>query len=113
MQVAFGRRCRFAAVASFHGGRLAVDDATSPHLVSPLLEAEIYVAAAQDDASYPADMAARFERALGDSGVRFNAETYPAAHGWMKPDLPVYDHEQAERGWTTMLELFARTLGTF
>ena len=102
---------RFAAVASFHGGRLATDDPTSPHLFARKLKAELYVAAAQDDASYPPEMARRFEAALGDAGVRYRAETYPAAHGWMKPDFPVYDHAQAERGWTEMLDLFARQLG--
>ena len=42
--------------------------------------------------------------------VRYRAETYPAAHGWMKPDFPVYDHAAAERGWTEMLALFGRNL---
>ncbi len=101
---------RFAAVASFHGGRLATDADDSPHRFAPQLKAEAYIAAAQDDASYPPDMAERFEHALTRAGVRYRAETYPAAHGWMKPDFPVYDHEQAERGWTEMLALFDRTL---
>ena len=101
---------RFAAVASFHGGRLATDQPTSPHLLAPRIEAEIYVAAAENDGSYPPEMAERFEAALTDAGVRYRAETYPAAHGWMKPDFPVYDHEQAERGWSAMLKLFGRVL---
>ncbi len=102
---------RFAAVASFHGGRLAIDDPASPHLFAPRLQAEIYIAAAENDGSYPPDMAARFEAALNEAGVRYRAETYPAAHGWMKPDFPVYDHDQAERGWAEMLDLFAGALG--
>ena len=102
---------RFAAVASFHSGRLATDDPASPHLFAPRLQAELYIAAAENDASYPPDMAARFEAALNDAGVRYRAKTYPAAHGWMKPDFPVYDHDQAERGWTEMLDLFAHALG--
>jgi carboxymethylenebutenolidase len=102
---------RFAAVASFHGGRLATDDPASPHLLAPQLQAELYIAAAENDASYPPEMARRFEAALDKAGVRFRAETYPAAHGWMKPDFPVYDHDQAERGWAEMLGLFGRTLG--
>ena len=102
---------RFAAVASFHGGRLATDDPASPHLLAPRLRAELYIAAAANDASYPPEMAERFEAALDEAGVRYRAETYLAAHGWMKPDFPVYDHEQAERGWAEMGTLFARTLG--
>ena len=55
-------------------------------------------------------MAERFERSLAQAGVRYRAETYPAAHGWMMPDFPVYDHDAAERGWIEMLALFNRSL---
>jgi carboxymethylenebutenolidase len=101
---------RFAAVASFHGGNLASDAPTSPHLLAPKLEAEIYIAAAENDRSYPPEMAEQLETALARSGVRYRAATYPAAHGWMKPDFPVYDHAAAERGWVEMLSLFSRNL---
>jgi carboxymethylenebutenolidase len=101
---------RFAAVASFHGGNLATDASVSPHLFAPDLKAEVYVAAAENDRSYPPEMAERFETALAQAGVRYRTETYPAAHGWMKPDFPVYDQAAAERGWTEMLALFGRTL---
>ena len=101
---------RFAAVASFHGGRLATDGADSPHLSAPNLKAELYIAAAENDASYQPAMAERFERALTQAGVRYTAETYSAAHGWMKPDFPVYDEAAAERGWRAMLAFFDRTL---
>jgi len=101
---------RFGAVASFHGGNLATDAPTSPHLFAPKLTAEIYIAAAENDASYPPEMATRFEAALSEHGVRYGAEIYNAEHGWMKPDFPVYDHTEAERGWTAMLALFARNL---
>ena len=101
---------RFRAVASFHGGNLATDAPTSPHLVAPHLKAEIYVAAAENDGSYPPEMAERFEKALAQAGVHYRAKTYQATHGWMKPDFPVYDHAAAEQGWTEMLALFGRTL---
>jgi carboxymethylenebutenolidase len=101
---------RFGAVASFHGGNLATDAPTSPHLLAPKLEAEIYIAAAENDASYPPEMAARFEAALTQAGVRYSAEGYSAPHGWMKTDFPIYDHAEAERGWAAMLGLFGRGL---
>lgn len=63
-----------------------------------------------NDASYPPDMAARFEAALLHFGLRYAAETYPALHGWMKPDFPVYNHALAERGWAAMLAFFGRSL---
>jgi carboxymethylenebutenolidase len=102
---------RVAAVASFHGGNLATELPTSPHLFAPRIRAELYIAVADNDRSYPPDMAARFEQALSDAGVRHRSELYPgAAHGWMKPDFPVYDREAAERGWGAMFELFDRVL---
>ena len=74
------------------------------------MEAKLYIAAAENDPTYPPDMAEQFEAALKRAGVRYRAETYPAAHGWMKPDFPVYDHDQAERGWAELIALFRRTL---
>ncbi len=101
---------RFAAVASFHGGRLATDAPQSPHWLVPALQAEVYIASAENDDSYPPAMAQRFEAALAQAGVAFRSEEYPAPHGWMVPDFPVYDAPCAERGWKAMLALFARTL---
>jgi carboxymethylenebutenolidase len=102
---------RFAAVASFHGGNLATDAPDSPHLLAPELKAEVYVAGADKDGSYPAAMAERLKSALTAAGVKHFAETYPgAAHGWMVPDFPVYDEASARRGWASMLALFNRNL---
>ena len=102
---------RFGAVASFHGGNLATDQPTSPHLLVPRVEAEVYIGAADNDGSSPPAMAERMETALKDAGVRYSAETYAGAHhGWMKPDFPVYDHDAAERGWVKLLDLFKRNL---
>jgi carboxymethylenebutenolidase len=47
---------------------------------------------------------------LADAGVRFRTETYPAAHGWMLPDFPVYDHDAAERGWSALTAAFGSVL---
>ncbi|SAK60030.1 carboxymethylenebutenolidase [Caballeronia temeraria] len=102
---------RFAAVASFHGGNLATDAPTSPHRYAAQSKAELYIAAAEGDASYPPEMAQRFERTLDEAGVRYRAQTYAgAAHGWMKPDFPVYDPVAAEEGWSTMIAFFDRIL---
>ena len=101
---------RFAAVASFHGGNLATEAFDSPHTYASKLEAELYIAAAANDDSYPRAMVEIFESALMQAKVRYGGDTYPAAHGWMKPDFPVYDHEQAERGWHALLAFFGRTL---
>ena len=102
---------RFAAVASFHGGNLATDAPTSPHLLVPDLAARVYIASAENDGSYPPSMAARLEDSLSNADVRYRAETYQgASHGWMVPDFPVYDNAAADRGWNAMLALFSETL---
>lgn len=102
---------RIAAAASFHGGNLATDSPLSPHLLAPQMKAEIYVAGADKDASYPPEMADRLEKALTDAGVRHICEIYRgAAHGWMKPDFPIYDEAAAERGWKELFALFERNL---
>jgi carboxymethylenebutenolidase len=102
---------RVAAAASFHGGRLATDEPTSPHLVVPKIKAEVYVAGADKDHGYPPEMAQRLEEVLTKAGVRHKSEIYKdKLHGWMKPDMPVFDAEAAERGWKELFALYARTL---
>jgi carboxymethylenebutenolidase len=102
---------RVAAAASFHGGSLATDAPISPHLLAPKMKGEIYVAGADNDHSYPPEMAERLEAALTDAGVNHRCEIYAgAAHGWMKTDFPVYNEAAAERGWRELFALFARNL---
>lgn len=102
---------RVVAAASYHGGNLATDAPTSPHLLVPHIKAEVYVAGADNDNSYPPEMAERLEKALTNARVRHRCEIYAgAAHGWMMPDFPIYNEESAERGWTELLALFGRNL---
>ena len=102
---------RIAAVASFHGGRLATDAPDSPHLYGPKIKAEVYIAVADNDQSYPPEMAKRLEGAFSAAGVNFRSEFYPGAmHGWMKPDFPIYNEKAAEHGWDELLALFDRNL---
>lgn len=103
---------RVSAAASYHGGNIASDKPNSPHLLAPKMKAEVYVAGADNDHSYPPEMAERMEEALTDAGVKHRCEIYPGAfHGWMKPDFPIYNEAAAERGWREMLALFKRNLG--
>lgn len=102
---------KFAAVASFHGGNLATDSALSPHLLAPAIQARIYVAAAENDNSYPPEMAARLEAALTDAGVTHLCETYEGAlHGWTMTDFPIYNEPAANRHWAALAKLFGETL---
>ena len=43
--------------------------------------------------------------ALTRAGVDHMIETYPAKHGWVFRDIPVYDAAAAERHWQTMVAL--------
>lgn len=101
---------RIAAAASYHGGRLATDAPDSPHLLAAKITARVYIAGAIEDGSFPDDMKARLEAALSEAEVDHRIETYPARHGWVLRDTPVYDEAAAERHWRTLTELFAATL---
>lgn len=102
---------RIAAAASYHGGKLASDEPDSPHLLAPKMKARVYIAGASDDQTFPEQMKQRLERALTDAGVDHRIETYPAKHGWVFRDFPVYDAGAAERHWQSMLALFEAKLG--
>lgn len=101
---------RIAATASYHGGRLANEDADSPHLLAPKMKARVYVAGAIEDQSFPDDMKARLEEALTKAGVDHEIVTYPAKHGWVFRDTPVYDAAAAERHWQTLVGLMDAVL---
>jgi carboxymethylenebutenolidase len=70
----------------------------------------VYVAGAIEDQSFPDAMKARLEEALTRAGVDHQIETYPAKHGWVLRDTPVYDAAAAERHWQTLFALFDSTL---
>jgi carboxymethylenebutenolidase len=94
---------RVVAAASYHGGRLATDAPDSPHLLAPKMRARLYVAGAMEDESFPDDMKATLEEALTKAGVDHQIETYPAKHGWVFRDTPVYDAAASERHWQTLV----------
>jgi carboxymethylenebutenolidase len=51
-------------------------------------------------------MKQRLEAALSEASVDHQIETYPARHGWVFRDTPVYDVAASERHWQTLLALF-------
>jgi carboxymethylenebutenolidase len=103
---------RVGAAASFHGGRLAVeDDPDSPHHLAAGVRAVVYVGAAENDASFDEGQAARLREAYGAARVEHTIETYAAAHGFAVPDNPTYDEAAAERHWKAMATLYASALG--
>lgn len=103
---------RVAAAASFHGGSLATDSDLSPHLLVDKIEGRVYIGAADNDSSYPPEMAARLVEALMSASVDHRHDLFVgAAHGWTMADFPVYDAAAAERHWDEMIGLFAGALG--
>jgi carboxymethylenebutenolidase len=96
---------RIVATASYHGGRLATDAPDSPHLLAPRIKSRVYIAGASEDPSFPDEMKARLEQALTEAKVDHVIETYPAKHGWVLRDTPVYDAASAERHDQTLRAL--------
>jgi carboxymethylenebutenolidase len=102
---------RVAAAASFHGGGLVTDSEDSPHLRADAIRAAVYVAGAENDASFTAEHAEQLEKALTAAGVEHKIETYPAGHGYAVPDNGSYDAAAADRHWTATREFFGAHLG--
>jgi carboxymethylenebutenolidase len=102
---------RVAAATSFHGGGLVTDDASSPHLLADQIQAEVYVGAAKDDASFTTEHGATLDEALTAAGVEHTIEFYSAAHGFAVPDNEPYDQAAAQRHWDAMERVFGAKLG--
>ena len=58
-----------AAAASFHGGYIASTAPDSPHLLAGAMTAKVYVAGAENDASFDAEQFDRLAKALTEAGV--------------------------------------------
>ncbi len=97
---------RIVAAASFHGGQLASDAPDSPHLVVGRITGRVYVAAAEQDDSFPPEQAKLLEDALTAGHVDHTIETYHARHGFAVPDNPNYDPEAAARHWRALGDLY-------
>lgn len=102
---------RIAAAASFHGGNLATEEASSPHLLAPKITAKVLVAGADEDRSYPAEQNIRLKAALADARVEAMVSIWKGAkHGWVPTDMPVHNPEAAERHWQELVALFDEAL---
>lgn len=101
---------RIVAAASFHGGFLASTAPDSPHLGAPRIQALVYVAAAEDDASFPIEQRDRLIAALADAGVDHVVEGYAARHGFAVPDSPTFDDAASERHFDALVKMLSSTL---
>jgi len=111
LRCAAARPDRIGAVASFHGGRLFVDEPTSPHLALPRVKARLYFAHAVNDHAMPQEAIDKFNVALKAWGGKYESEVYAdAPHGFTVADSAAYRQPQAERAFGKLKDLFAATL---
>lgn len=97
---------RIGAGASFHGGRLVLDTADSPHLLVPEMKADFLFAIAENDDEKQPEAKTALREAFDSAGLKAEIEVYEGAlHGWCPPDSRVYNEAQAERAWSRMLAL--------
>lgn len=102
---------RIGAAASFHGGRLATDDDSSPHLLIPKMQAGFLIAVAQNDDEKEPETRGILRKAFDQAELDAEIEVYEdALHGWCPPDSMVYNLAAAERAWTRLLVLFEKNL---
>lgn len=103
---------RIGAGATFHGGGLVTDQADSPHLLIPKMEAEFLIAIAENDDKKAPETKQVLRDNFEVAGLQAEVEVYEGAlHGWCPPDSPVYDKARAEKAWSRLLALFDRALG--
>ncbi len=103
---------RVAAVASFHGARLATDAPDSPHRLAPKMRATIYIGVAGIDPHFTDEECERLRAALDEAGLTFTIEVYEnAKHGFAVDDVPVYDRDASERHWRALFRLMESLAG--
>ncbi len=102
---------RIGAGATFHGGGLATDADSSPHLLIPKMKAQFLIAIAVNDDENDPEAKNTLKKSFADAGLKAEIEVYEGAmHGWCPPDSRVYNQEQAERAWSRLLVLFENSL---
>ena len=103
---------RIGAGGSFHGGGLATDRESSPHLLVPEMQAGFLIAIAANDDERDPNAKVLLREAFDNADVSAEIEVYEdTLHGWCPPDSRVYNEAQAERAWSRLLALFERELG--
>lgn len=102
---------RIGAGASFHGGGLVTDQADSPHLLVPQMQAHYLFAIAENDDEEQPEAKDVLRETFDKAGLPAEIEVYAGAlHGWCPPDSRVYNEAQAERAWSRLLALFETAL---
>ena len=105
---------RVAAVASIHGAWLVTDQPDSPHRGLNQVQAEVYFAWADNDATAPPEHVAVIREALEQAGVRHTIDFLDflpdAVHGFAPPGGPRYHRQASELHWERVHSLLRRNL---
>ncbi|BAL93099.1 putative dienelactone hydrolase [Actinoplanes missouriensis 431] len=102
---------RFAALASFHAGRVVTETPDSPHRAVGALTAEVYFGHADNDGSMTPEHVAALEAALTEAGVKHTSELYEGApHGFTMADTAMHDAAAEQRHWQALFTLLDRAL---
>lgn len=102
---------RIGAGATFHGGGLVTDQADSPHLLIPKMNADFLIAVAENDDEKEPEAKIKLAAAFEAEGISAEIEVYRGSmHGWCPPDSQVYNEALAEKAWSRLLALFEKTL---
>jgi len=102
---------RVGAAASFHGGGLVTEQASSPHLKIPQMNANLLIAIADNDDERDPDHKDVLRQSFDAADVRAEIEVYGGAmHGWCVPGGAVYNEPAAEKAWARLLALYSESL---
>lgn len=101
----------FAAVASYYGVGIVTDKPDSPHLKADRIQAEMYLAFAEQDHYVPDEVVEKLPGIMDAAGANARVEVYPGTdHGFAFPKRPAYVKDAGERHYERMFALFDRNL---
>ena len=107
--VTASQRIRFAG--AFHASNIAPAQGDSPHLRFAGNKARIYIGVAGIDPTYGAEEHGRLVQALREAEVDHVIETYHGmGHGWVYPDLAIYNAAGAAKHIARIKENFSEVL---
>ncbi|MEO6716084.1 MAG: dienelactone hydrolase family protein [Novosphingobium sp.] len=102
-------RVKFAG--AFHASNIAPAEGDSPHLRFAGVKGRIYVGVAGIDPTYGAEEHGRLAQALREADVDHVIESYHGmGHGWVYPDLSIYNEKGARKHMARIKEHFAEVI---
>jgi carboxymethylenebutenolidase len=103
-------RVKFAG--AFHASFIAPAEGDSPHQRFAKAKGRIYIGVAGIDPTYGAEEHGRLAQALRDADTDHIIETYHnMGHGWVFPDLAIYDAGGAKKHMSRIKEHFGEMIG--